>query len=352
MLKPPPIPDGYRELLAELKKRIRTAQIRAALSVNRELVLLYWHIGHQILARQGTAGWGAKVIDRLSEDLRREFPTVKGFSPRNLKYMRAFAEAWPDRQFVQQAVAQIPWGHNVRILDKLNTAEERSWYVQQTRQNGWSRDVLLHHIETDLYSRQGRAITNFPTTLPEPQADLAQQLIKDPYSFDFLSLSSDAHEAELQRSLLEHLRDFLVELGVGFAYVGDNVHLQVGDSDFYLDLLFYHLKLRCFVVIDLKTGRFQPEHAGKMNFYLAAVDDQFRHPQDHPSIGMILCREKNSLVVEYALRDMNKPIGVPRYTVTESLPAELEGNLPTIVELEAEFERTNERSKQDLTDAP
>ncbi len=351
MSKLVPIPDDYPELLDQLKERIRAAQVRAAISVNRELVLLYWHIGHEILARQQTAGWGAKVIDRLSADLRREFPEMKGFSPRNLKYMRAFAEAWPNEQIVQQAVAQIPWGHNVRILDKLDTAEERSWYVQQTLENGWSRDVLLHHIDTGLYSRQGKAITNFPSTLPAPQSDLAQQLIKDPYSFDFLTLSTGAHEAELQRGLLRHLRQFLVELGVGFAYVGSNVHLEVGGDDFYLDLLFYHLKLRCFVIIDLKTGPFQPEHAGKMNFYLAAVDEQLRHADDQPSIGMILCREKNSLVVEYALRDLNKPIGVPEYTVTESLPAELAGNLPTIDELEAEFDRTIEET-DDSQDQP
>jgi predicted nuclease of restriction endonuclease-like (RecB) superfamily len=352
MTKSFPIPDDYPELLEQLKTRIRAAQVRAALSVNRELVLLYWHIGHEILARQQTAGWGAKVIDRLSADLRREFPEMKGFSPRNLKYMRAFAEAWPEQQIVQQAVAQIPWGHNVRILDKLNAAEERVWYVQQTLEHGWSRDVLLHHIDTDLYSRQGKAITNFPSTLPPQQSDLAQQLIKDPYSFDFLTLSTDAHEAELQRGLLRHLREFLVELGVGFAYVGSHVHLEVGGDGFYLDLLFYHLKLRCFVVIDLKTGPFQPEHAGKMNFYLAAVDEQLRHPDDQPSIGMILCREKNSLVVEYALRDMNKPIGVPEYAVTESLPAELAGDLPTIEELEAEFDRSLDHTNNDSPDQP
>lgn len=345
-----PIPDDYPEFLTQLKGRIRAAQVRAALSVNRELVGLYWQIGNEILSRQSASGWGAKIIDQLSADLRREFPEMKGFSPRNLKYMRAFAEAWPDEQFVQQAVAQIPWGHNVRILDKLNTTEERQWYVQQTSENGWSRDVLLHHIQTGLYARQGKAITNFPATLPKPQSDLAQQLIKDPYSFEFLSLATDARETELQRGLLEHLRQFLIELGVGFAYVGSNVHVEVGGDDFYLDLLFYHLKLRCFIVIDLKTGSFKPEYAGKMNFYLAAVDEQRRHADDQPSIGMILCRSKNSLVVEYALRDMNKPIGVPAYTVTESLPEQLAGKLPTIEELEAELDRKNAQKTKDSED--
>ena len=351
MSKLVPIPDDYPELLEQLKQRIRTAQVRAALSVNRELVLLYWHIGHEILARQQSSGWGAKVIDRLSSDLRREFPEMKGFSPRNLKYMRAFAEAWPDEQIVQQVAAQIPWFHNCVLLDKVKQPEQRRWYVRQTIDHGWSRNVLVHQIDSGLYDRQGKALTNFETTLPAPQSDLAQQLIKDPYNFDFLSLSTERHERDVQRGLLEHLRDFLLELGVGFSFMGSQVHLEVGGDDFYLDLLFYHLKLRCFVIIDIKTGKFQPEHAGKMNFYLAAVDEQLRHADDQPSIGMILCREKNSLVVEYALRDMNKPIGVPEYTVTESLPAELAGNLPTIDELEAEFDRTIEET-DDSQDQP
>lgn len=346
------MPDDYSELLKQLKSRIRTAQLRASLSVNRELVGLYWQIGKEILLRQEASGWGAKIIDQLSADLRREFPRMKGFSSRNLKYMRAFAEAWPDEQFVQQAVAQIPWGHNVRLLDKLSSREERTWYIQQTSEHGWSRDVLLHHLETGLFDRQGKAVTNFPSTLPKAQSDLAQQLIKDPYSFEFLALASDARESELQSSLLDHLRQFLIELGVGFAFVGSNVHLEVAGDDFYLDLLFYHLKLRCFIVIDLKTGSFKPEHAGKMNFYLAAVDEQFRHADDQTSIGMILCRNKNSLVVEYALRDLSKPIGVPEYTLTESLPEQLASSLPTIEELEAEFDSKNDEQTNLSEDPP
>ena len=346
------IPNDYPELFARLKERIQRAQLKAALSVNRELIILYWQIGSEILSRQDAEGWGAKVIDRLSTDLRDTFPEMKGFSPRNLKYMRSFAEAWPDEQFVQQAVAQIPWGHNVRLLDKLNSDDERKWYVQQISEHGWSRDVLLHHLETNLYARQGQAITNFKTTLPKPQSDLAQELLKDPYSFDFLALAKHARESELQRGLLEHLRHFLIELGVGFAYVGSNVHLEVGGADFYLDLLFYHLKLRCFIVIDLKTGAFKPEHAGKMNFYLAAVNDQLRHADDQPSIGMILCREKNSLVVEYALRDVNKPIGVPAYTVTESLPETLVDSLPSLAEIEAEFRRKADQIAGESEDHP
>ncbi len=329
-------PD-YRHLLGDLKSKIRTARTKAALAVNQELIMLYWHIGRQVVALRE---WGTKLVKALSKDLQVSFPETRGFSVRNIQYMHLFAQLYPNLAIVQQSVAQIPWGHNVRILDKLNTPDERMWYVHQTLENSWSRDVLLHHIDTDLYARQGKTITNFPNTLPAPQSDLAQQLVKDPYSFEFLTLPANSRETDLQRGLLRHLRQFLVELGVGFAYVGSNVHLQVGGDDFYLDLLFYHLRLRCFVVIDLKTGPFQPEHAGKMNFYLVAADEPLRHTDDQPSIGMILCREKNSLVVEYALRNMNKPIGVPEYTITESLPAELAGDLPTIEELEAELEQS------------
>ena len=338
MAKKSLVPTDYAELLHGVKERLRAAQVRAALAVNRELVLLYWHVGREILDRQRQAGWGAKVIEQLSSDLRREFPDMTGLSARNLKYMRTFAEAWPDEAIVQQLVAQIPWGHNVRILDRLQVYEERLWYVQQTVACGWSRDVLLHHIDTSLCSRQGQAPSNFKTTLPAPQSDLAQQLLKDPYNFEFLTLAHDAREKELHAGLIEHLRDFLLELGVGFAFVGSQVPLQVGGDDFYLDLLFYHMKLRCFIVIDLKTGEFRPEYAGKMNFYLAAVDDLLRHRDDQPSIGIILCREKNRVIVEYALRDMAKPIGVPAYRVTTSLPSELSEDLPSVAQLEAELE--------------
>jgi predicted nuclease of restriction endonuclease-like (RecB) superfamily len=328
---------SYPKLLEQLKERIRSAQVKAALSVNRELVLLYWRIGRDILERQNQAGWGAKIIDQISTDLRKEFPDSKGFSARNLKYMRAFAEAWPDERIVQEALAQITWYHNLTLMEKVKVPEQRLWYVQKTVENGWSRNVLLHHIVGSLYTRQGKASSNFDATLPAPQSDLAKQLLKDPYNFDFLTIADDAHERELQRGLIDHIRDFMVELGVGFAYVGENVHLEVGGEDFYLDLLFYHLQLRCYVVIDLKTGKFKPEYAGKMNFYLAAVDDIKRHKDDQPSIGIILCREKNKLIVEYSLRDMTKPIGVPEYQLTEALPEELAGQFPTVGQLEAEL---------------
>jgi predicted nuclease of restriction endonuclease-like (RecB) superfamily len=331
------LPAGYAELLESLKARIREAQVRAALSVNRELVLLYWHIGREILQRQEREGWGAKVIDRLALDLRREFPEMKGFSPRNLKYMRAFAEAWPEEQIVQQLVAQIPWGHNVRLLDYVEDPTERLWYVQQTIEHGWSRNVLVHQIESKLYQRQGKAITNFERTLPAPQSDLARSLIKDPYVFDFLSLGPGAQERDLERALLNHVRDFLLELGKGFAFVGSQYRLDIGGEEFYIDLLFYQLRLRCFVVIDLKIGEFKPEYAGKMNFYLSAVDDLLRHPEDRPSIGLILCKSQNRLVAEYALRDVSKPMGVATYRLTEALPADLQENLPSIEELKKEL---------------
>jgi predicted nuclease of restriction endonuclease-like (RecB) superfamily len=332
-----PTLSDYEQLLGTLKDRIRSAQLRATLSVNRELVLLNWQIGRDILARQEAQGWGAKVIDRLAADLRRSFPEMSGFSPRNLKYMRAFAEAWPEEPIVQQLAAQIPWFHNCILLDKVKDADERAWYVGKTREHGWSRNVLALQIESSLYRRQGRAITNFEATLPNPQSDLAQQLLKDPYNFDFLTLGDDARERELERGLHEHIRSFLLELGVGFAFVGSQYHLEVGGEDFYIDLLFYHLKLRAFVVIDLKMADFRPEYAGKLNFYLSAVDDLLRHPADEPSIGLILCKAKNKVVAEYALRDIGKPIGISGFKLAETLPESLEGKLPTIADLEAEL---------------
>lgn len=328
-----PIAEGYDEFLRDLKERIRRAQVQAVLAVNRELVLLYWQIGRDILTRQQQQGWGAKVIDRLAADLRDSFPEMKGFSPRNLKYMRAFTKDYPDEQFVQQVVAQIPWGHNVRILDAVKDLAEREWYIRQTIQHGWSRDVLVHQISSGLYHRQGKAITNFDR-IPLPQSELAQELLKDPYTFDFLSLGEDALERDLERALIDHIREFLLELGVGFAFVGSQYHIEVGGQDFYLDLLFYHLRLRCFVVIDLKMSDFQPEFSGKMNFYLSAVDDLVRHPDDQPSIGIILCKSKNQVIAEYALRDMNKPIGVSAYQLQDALPPQMKGSLPTIEELE------------------
>lgn len=328
---------SYQDLLARLKNQIRTAQVRAAVTVNQELVLLYWGIGKEILTRQKEDGWGTRVIERLAKDLRSEFPDMQGLSPRNLGYMKAFAEAWPDEPILQQVVAKLPWGHNVRLLDLVKNPDERLWYVEQAIQNGWSRNILVMQVESGLFRRQGKAITNFQATLPAPQSDLAQQLTKDPYNFDFLTLTSEAQERDLERGLLEHLRQFLMELGVGFALVGSQVPLDVGGEDFRIDLLLYHLKLRCYVVIDLKMTPFKPEYAGKMNFYLSAVDDLLRHPDDKPSIGLILCKTKNRIIAEYALRNTATPMGVSEFRHLEKLPEQLKGTLPTIEEIEAEF---------------
>lgn len=328
------VPMGYAELLEDLKNRIRSSQLRAGLAVNRELVMLYWEIGRRILAKQKIHGWGAKVVERLARDLRRSFPDMKGFSRANLLYMRAFAEAYPDSSIVQQVAGQIPWFHNCTLLDKVKDPIEREWYIRQTIQHGWSRNILVHQIESGLYKRQGKAITNFERTLPAPQSELAQQILKDPYIFDFLSIGKEAKERDLEKALLEQIRLFLLELGVGFTFVGSQYHLEIGGEDFYIDLLFYHLRLRCFVVIDLKIGEFQPEYAGKMNFYLSAVDDLLRHKDDQPSIGIVLCKDKNKEIVKYTLRDTRKPIGVSAYKLTETLPKNLKGELPSIKELQ------------------
>ncbi|MEZ5398890.1 MAG: PDDEXK nuclease domain-containing protein [Bryobacteraceae bacterium] len=329
---------AYKALLADLKRRIQEAQVRAGLAVNRELVLLYWSIGREILIRQEREGWGAKVIDSLARDLHQSFPEMKGLSPRNLKYMRALAEAWPEESIVQQAAAQIPWFHNCTLLDKVKDPLERLWYIQQTIANGWSRNVLILQIDSGLYRRQGKAISNFEVALPKPQSDLAQQILKDPYNFDFLILDKDARERDIERGLLDHLRQFLLELGSGFAFVGSQVPLEVGGEDYRLDLLFYHLKLRTFIVAEVKATAFRPEYAGKMNFYLSAVDDLLRHPSDEPSIGLILCRSKEGIVVEYALRDIGKPMGIAEFRLTESLPDSLKSTLPSIEELESELD--------------
>lgn len=344
------LPTDYGPLLADIKARVQSARIRAGLAANRELLSLYWDIGRLILHRQRKEGWGTRVIDRLSLDLQREFPGRAGFSPRNLKYMRAFAEAWPEAsisQFspsqsvetitaiVQRAVAQLPWRHHTILLDRLPDAETRLGYAGKAVEHGWSGDQLALQIQTGLHERQGRAVTNFRATLPPAQSDLAQSITKDPYLFDFLALDADSGERAVETGLVAQVEKFLLELGAGFALVGRQVHLEIGGQDFYLDLLFYHLKLRCYIVIDLKTRDFIPEAAGKMNFYLSAVDDRFKQADDQPSIGLILCRDKNRVIAEYALRDLNKPIGVSGYftKIVDALPKTLAGSVPTIAEL-------------------
>lgn len=333
------VPAGYADWLAELKQHIHTAQQRATLAVNRELVLLYWQIGQGILERQASQGWGSKVVEALARDLRNAFPDMKGFSPRNLKYMRAFAQAWPDGEFVQGVLAQLPWYHQVALLDKLQTVEERQWYAAQAIENAWSRNVLVMQIESGLRQRTGgAAITNFSQCLPQPQSDLARESLKDPYRLDFLGLGKETQERAIEDALVKHVTQFLMELGAGFAFVGRQVHVEVGDKGFYIDLLFYHLKLRCYVVVELEAGEFQPEYAGKLNFYLSAVDSQLRHPTDNPSLGLLLCKSRDKVVAEYALRDMNKPIGVAEYQLVQALPKELETDLPRIEDIERELE--------------
>jgi len=332
-----PAPNGYADWLAELKTRIHSAQQRAALAVNRELVLLYWQIGCDILARQSREGWGAKVIERLAHDLRAAFPDMKGFSPRNLKYMRAFAEAWPDAGFVQAVLAQLPWYHQIALLDKLADDETRRWYAARAIEHNWSRNVLVMQIETDARGRSGQAVTNFTERLPAPLSDLARESLKDPYRFDFLGLHDDAQERAVEGALVKHVTQFLLELGAGFAFVGRQVLLDVGGDEFFVDLLFYHLKLRCYVVIELKGGKFKPEHLGQLGFYLTAVDRQVKAEHDNPSIGLLLCKSKNKVVAEYALGDKTQPMGIAEYKLLESLPAELQTGLPSIEQIEREL---------------
>ncbi len=332
-----PPPQGYAEWLTELKSRIHNAQQRATLAANRELVLLYWQIGQDILARQAAQGWGAKVIERLAQDLRAAFPDMKGFSPRNLKYMRAFAECWPDAQFVQAVLAQLPWYHQLALLDKLNTETERRWYAAKAIEHNWSRNILVMQMESRLLERSGSAVTNFAISLPKPLSDLARESLKDPYRFDFLGLTDDAQEREIENALVKHVTDFLLELGAGFAFVGRQVLLDVGGDEFFIDLLFYHLKLRCYVVVELKGGKFKPEHLGQLGFYLTAIDRQVKHEQDNPTIGLLLCKSKNKIVAEYALGDKSQPMGIAEYKLLQSLPEELQTSLPSIEQIEREL---------------
>lgn len=334
-LTPPPI--GYADWLTDLKGRIHNAQQRATLAVNRELVLLYWQIGRDILARQSEQGWGSKVIERLALDLRAAFPDMKGFSPRNLKYMRAFADAWPDAEFVQEVLAQLPWYHQLALLDKLPSVETRRWYANKAIEHNWSRNVLVMQIETRLLERSGTAVTNFEISLPKPQSDLARESLKDPYRFDFLDLTDEAQEREIEHALVKHVTEFLLELGAGFAFVGRQVLLDVGGDEFFIDLLFYHLKLRCYVVIELKGGKFKPEHLGQLGFYLTAMDRQVKSEHDNPTIGLLLCKSKNKVVAEYALGDRTQPMGIAEYKLLESLPAELQTSLPSIAQIEREL---------------
>lgn len=368
----------YGELFTQIKTRIRQAQVKATLSANAEMILMYWDIGRMLHNRQQHEGWGAKVIPQLSQDIRNELPEIKGFSERNLKRMIAFYREYsslptdvpqaaaqlpsggnehtekvpqPVAQLtprnlsanLQQLVAKIPWGHHILLIEKIKDLSARLWYMHQTIEQGWSRNVLGLMIESKAFERQGAAVTNFEKHLPDPQSDLARQTLKDPYIFDFLTLTEPFQERELETELIKHLEKFLLELGRGFAFVGRQYHIEVGDKDFYIDLLFYHLELRCFVVIELKKGTFKPEYAGKTNFYCSVVDDRLKHENDQPTIGLILCQEKDRVLAEYSLRDIQKPIGVSEYELTSILPETLKSSLPTVEEIEAELSRELER---------
>ena len=331
------IPADYADWLADIKARVASARQRAALAANAELIRLYWQIGRDILERQAQQGWGSKVIERLARDLRAAFPEMKGFSRANLLYMRAFAEAWPESAIVQQTVGQLPWGHNVLLITRIKDPDLRLRYAEQARAEGWSRTTLELQIRNRLHERQGQAVTNFDARLPTPHSGLAHETLKDPYLFDFLGLGDEAHEREIENALVRHITRFLLELGSGFAFMGRQFRLEVEGDEFFVDLLFYHTRLKCHVVVELKATAFKPEHAGQLNFYLTAVDKQIKAPDDKPTIGLLLCRTKNRTVAEYALSGIDKPIGVAEYQLVRALPEPLVTSLPTVEELESEL---------------
>jgi predicted nuclease of restriction endonuclease-like (RecB) superfamily len=362
---------NYGSFLREVKTRIQIAQIKANFAVNRELILLYWNIGRMVCTVQNSVGWGWKVIDKLSQDIKNDLPEIKGFSVTNIKRMTQFYREYSHFDIIspqpvgqlqtprleddkkspqpvgqnqeavdtsfQHLVTGLPWGHNILLMEKIKDKQKREWYMKQCLQQGWSRNILDIHIQNHSYEREGKATTNFDRTLPPIHSDMARQTLKDPYIFDFLTIATEFQERELECELINHLQEFLIELGVGFAFVGHQYHIEVGNSDFYIDLLFYHLKLRCYVVIELKKGPFKPEYAGKLNFYLNVADEKLRQKDDQPSIGLILCQDKNKIVAEYALKNINKAIGVSEYQLTQSLPEELKSSLPTIDEIEHEL---------------
>jgi len=333
-------PD-YAHWLQAIKQQVRQTQLKAAVQVNSALLTFYWQLGEEIVQRQADSHWGDGFLKQLSKDLMAEFPDIKGFSKRNLELVRQWYLFWTTTPAIaKQAVAQlvqIPWGHNLKIISKCQHTAEALYYVQKTQQHGWSRAVLTHQLEGGLWQREGQAQNNFSQTLPAIQSDLAQQTLKDPYIFDFLTLSERYNEKELEQSLIDHITQFLLELGTGFAYMGKQVKLPVGQRDFYLDLLFYHTRLHCYVVVELKTGDFEPAHAGQLNFYIKAVDEQMRQADDAPTIGLLLCKSKDKLVAEYALSGIQKPMGVSEYQLTQSLPESLQSTLPSIEAIEQEL---------------
>ncbi|USD67708.1 PDDEXK nuclease domain-containing protein [Vibrio sp. SCSIO 43136] len=328
----------YQNWLLALKQQVQQSQQKASLAVNAELIALYWSIGKQIAGKQQEQGWGTKVVEQLAQDLKQAFPSMKGLSRSNLMSMRAFALAWPDfasNPIVQQAVGQIPWGHNIHLIQKLDEPKERLWYASEVVKHGWSRAVLAHQVESGLLQRSGSAVNNFEMTLPQPNSELAVQTLKDPYNFDFLDLNSEAKERDIENALMKHITAFLLELGSGFALVGQQYNLNVGGDDFFIDLLFYHLNLRCYVVIELKADKLTPKDVGQLDFYLSAVDGELKHKDDAPTIGLLLCKERNRVVAEYAVRNKTSPIGIAEYKLAEMLPSEIQGQLPSIEDIEA-----------------
>jgi predicted nuclease of restriction endonuclease-like (RecB) superfamily len=339
------LPEDYGDFLKQIKQRIKTERMKVILSANVAQILMYWDIGRDILQKQERSGWGAKIIDRLANDLKKSFPSMSGFSPRNLKYMRKFAKEWEDRVIVQRCVAQIPWRSNLILLEKLKDLELRLWYAEQSIRNGWSKDVLVMQIETELHKRIGHTTNNFKHTLAPLESDMVNQIFKDPYLFDFLGTADIRKEAELENMLIEHLEKFLLELGRGFAFVGRQVHIEIGGDDFYIDLLFYHLKLRRYIVVELKTGKFSHSHVSQLTMYMNIVDEMLREPDDKTTVGLLLVKEKNNTVARYALAGNTKPIGVAEWEqlITESLPENLRTSLPSIKEIEKELDEEYHR---------
>ena len=324
----------YNSFLSTIKKQIQRARVKAVIAVNNQLLQLYWEVGCEIIHRQENQKWGSKVIKRLSQDLRSSFPDLKGFSERNLLYMKQFARNYPDFVIAQPPVAQISWSHNTILLDKCKKKEEQLWYAQKAIENGWSRNIMLMQIETGLYNRKGAAITNFKKSLPDANSELVVQTIKDPYIFDFLNLTEEAKEKDIEKGLVDNIAQFLLELGKGFAFVGRQYHISVGKKDFYIDLLFYHIDLECYIVIELKAREFKPEYAGQLGFYLTAIDKKVKKDHHNPTIGLIICKERDKIVAEYALGHINNPVGISEFRLSEEMEIKIKNILPSIEELE------------------
>lgn len=339
--------DSYKTLLADLRSFISTARVKAALSLNKEVIQMYWNIGNQVTAKQKESSWGDKVLDQLSGDLQQSFPEMRGFSKTNLKYMRILAHLYPDG-FGQQPVDQLPWGH-ITILIRIKSEDERHWYLNQCIEHGWSRETFEKQIRSSLYKRQALShgkVSNYLTRLPSPQSHLAHDLLKNPYNFDCLGLHDDAHEREIEHASTQHITKFLLALGKGFAFIGNQVPIEVSENEYFIDILLYHVKLHCYVVVELKATSFKPEHTGQLNFYLSAVDDQFKSKDDSPTIGLLLCKSRDKVIAEYSLRDIQKPIGVSEYWLTKAIPDDLKTDLPSIQEIETELNKPDSENEK------